>query len=80
MGAETQATQKGSLMVDKKTPADAERRLLDYNRSAAYLGISLRGMKQLAADNKILKVEVGHRVLFDKVDLDAYIDRLKRSA
>lgn len=67
-------------MVDKKTPADAERRLLDYTRSAAYLSISLRGMKQLAADGEIRKVEIGSRVLFDRVDLDSYIERLKRAS
>lgn len=67
-------------MVDKKTPADAERRLLDYTRSAAYLGISLRGMKQLAADGEVRKVEIGHRVLFDRSDLDAYIERIKKAS
>ena len=57
-----------------------ERRMLDYKNAAAYLSISLRGMKQLAADGKVPKVLIGHRVLFDKDDLDAFIDRIKRSA
>lgn len=67
-------------MVDKKIPADAERRLLDYTHLAAYLGISLRSAKQLAADGHIRKVQIGHRVLFDREDVDAYIERIKRSA
>lgn len=61
-------------------PRDAERRLLDYARMAAYMSVSLRTAKQLAADGQIRKVEIGHRVLFDKVDIDAYIDRIKKSA
>lgn len=67
-------------MVDKKVPADAERRLLDYTRLAGYLGISLRSAKQLAADGEIRKVQIGHRVLFDRADVDAYIERLKKVA
>lgn len=68
-------------MADKKIPADAERRLLDYTRSAAYLGISLRGMKELGGPNgQIRQVPIGARVLFDKADLDAYIERLKRAS
>lgn len=64
--------------MSKSAPADAVRRLLPYAYAAAYLGVSLRGMKQLAADGEVPKVEIGARVLFDRVDLDAYVDRCKR--
>lgn len=57
-----------------------ERRMYDYKSAALYLGISLRGMKGLAAEGKIRKVLIGHRVLFDKQDLDSFIDRTKASA
>lgn len=57
-----------------------ERRLLDYTKAAAYLSISLRSMKQLAADGKVPKVLIGHRVLFDKDDLDAFIEKIKRAS
>lgn len=57
-----------------------ERRMLKYADAAVYLGISLRSMKQLAADGKVPKVLIGHRVLFDREDLDAFIDRLKRAS
>lgn len=67
-------------MSPQKTPADAERRLLDYTRTAAYLGVSLRSAKQLAADGHIRKVQIGHRVLFDKADLDAYVERMKKAS
>jgi excisionase family DNA binding protein len=61
-------------------PVALERRLLNYARAAAYLGISLRAVKELAADGKIPKTPIGHRVLFDREDLDAFIERAKRSA
>lgn len=67
-------------MGDKPAPFDAERRLLDYARAAAYLGVSVRTMKALAAEGEVLKVQIGHRVLFDRVDLDAFVERLKRNA
>lgn len=63
------------------TPAaPLERRLLNYKRSAAYLGISERAVKELASLGKIPKTPIGHRVLFDVRDLDAFIDRAKASA
>lgn len=66
--------------MTKPLPRNAERRLLDYAHLAAYLSVSLRTAKQLAADGEIRKVQIGHRVLFDQVDVDAYIERVKRSA
>lgn len=55
-----------------------ERRLFTYDGLAAYLSISLRAAKQLAADGEIRKVPIGGRVRFDKADADAYIERIKR--
>lgn len=67
--------------MTRPLPRDTERRLLNYERAAAYLGISVRAMKNLGGPNgTIPRVELGHRKLFDKADLDDYIERLKRSA
>lgn len=57
-----------------------QRRLLPYKDAALYLGISLRSMKQLAADEQIRKTPIGHRVLFDVRDIDDYIERVKRAS
>lgn len=55
--------------------------MLDYARAAAYLGISVRGMKELGGPGgKVLQVKIGHRVLFDRDDLDAYIERVKKAS
>lgn len=66
--------------MTRALPRDAERRLLDYAHMAAYLGVSLRGAHELAKEGHVRKVQIGHRVLFDKVDLDAYIERIKRAS
>jgi excisionase family DNA binding protein len=57
-----------------------QRRMLPYRDAAMYLGISLRAMKQLAADGEINKTHIGHRVLFDVRDVDDYIERAKRAS
>lgn len=67
-------------MTGKKALPTAERRLLSYGNAAEYLGISLRGMKDLAANGEIRKVQIGHRVLFDRGDLDGYIERIKKAS
>ncbi len=61
--------------------ADLERRLLNYTRAAAYIGVSVRTMKEIGGPQGVVaQVKLGHRVLFDKVDLDAYIDRAKKAS
>lgn len=66
-----------------------ERRLLSYKLAAAYLGISERAMKEIGGPgssgkvkdrDKIQQVKIGHRVLFDRSDLDAYIERIKKAS
>lgn len=64
----------------KKNTIPAERRLMSYEDAASYLGISVRGMKQLAKDGLIRKTPIGARVLFDREDVDTYIERAKKSA
>lgn len=56
-----------------------ERRLLPYPAAAAYLGISVRSMKTLARDGNVPKTHIRHRVLFDREDLDRFIDAVKRA-
>lgn len=63
-----------------KSTHPAERRLMSYEDAASYLGISVRGMKTLAKEGHIRKTPIGSRVLFDREDVDSYIERVKRSA
>lgn len=62
-----------------KAPTDAVRRLLNYEYAAAYLGISIRAMKTLAADGAVPKVAINNNVRFDVADLDEYVERLKKA-
>lgn len=66
--------------MSPKTLPSNERRLLAYSQSAEYLGISLRTMKDLAANGEIRKVQIRGRVLFDRADLDGYIERIKKAS
>ena len=69
------------MTARKRDLPNAERRLLDYDYLAAYLGVSKRTAKELGGPNgKIPQVKIGHRVLFDRADVDAYVERIKRSA
>ncbi len=63
-----------------KTKTPIQRRLLDYTDVAAYLNVSVRQAKALAAAGEFIKVPIGSRVLFDTVDVDAYVDRIKGGA
>lgn len=67
--------------MTRPLPTDVERRLLNYERAAAYIGVSVRTMKELGGPNgRIPRVNIEGRVLFDKVDLDAFIDKTKRAS
>lgn len=56
------------------------RRLLSVPDAAAYLSIGKRTMEGLLRDGEVLKVRIGARTLVDQADLDAYIERIKRSS
>lgn len=59
----------------------ATKRLLDYKHLATYLSVSLATAKALGGPNgSIPRVEIGAKVLFDVADVDAWIERKKRSA
>ena len=61
-------------------PQGPVRRLLDYPALAVYLGVSKRQAEKLAKAGEFPKVTIGARVLFDVVDVDAYIERLKAAS
>lgn len=61
-------------------PADLVKRLFTVEDAAAYLSIGKRTMWRLIADGEVRKTPIGSRTLVDRADLDAYVDRVKRSA
>ena len=58
-------------------PADAPRRLLPLPEAAAYLGLSPWTVRELQWKGKLPRVDLGRKLLFDRVDLDDLIERQK---
>jgi excisionase family DNA binding protein len=66
--------------VETKIEAKVEARLLDVPAAAVYLGISPWYVRQLQWGKKVPVVRIGSKVLFDRKDLDAYVERAKLGA
>jgi excisionase family DNA binding protein len=62
------------------TNISPDRRLLDVEGAARYLSIGKRTMQTLLKDGEVPKVRIRSRTLVDPVDLDAYVERIKRQA
>jgi excisionase family DNA binding protein len=52
-------------------------RLLGVKATAAYLGASIWAVRTLAWSRAVPSLKIGNRVLFDRTDLDAYIEQQK---
>ena len=52
-------------------------RLLSQQEAAAYLGISYWMLRDLTFRGEVPHVKIGRRILVDRFDLDAYLDRAK---
>lgn len=61
-------------------PVQLERRMFPRKEAAYYIGISLRSLDTLAAEGQILKTKIAGRTVYDRSDLDAYIERVKRAS
>ena len=55
-------------------------RLLHVRAAAEYIGATVWFVRTLAWEKKIPHVLFGHRLLFDKADLDRYVDSQKVAA
>ena len=58
-------------------PSVSEPRLLSQQEAARYLGISYWTVRDLVFRREIPFIKIGRRVLVDRLDLDAYLDRSK---
>ena len=52
-------------------------RLLSQQEAAVYLGISYWTLRDLTFRGEVPHVKIGRRILVDRLDLDAYLDRVK---
>ena len=70
---------KGSTDASRRaldSPSHA-RRLLSVKEAAAYLSVSVWTVRGLGWSGEIPEVKIGRRVLFDREDLDRFIERSK---
>jgi excisionase family DNA binding protein len=58
-------------------PNVSDPRLLSQHEAARYLGISYWTIRDLVFRREIPPVKIGRRILVDRMDLDAYLDRSK---
>jgi excisionase family DNA binding protein len=63
-----------------KTTSLAEPRLLNIKMAAVYLSTSVWHMRQLVWEKKLPEVRFGTKLMFDRKDLDQFIDGLKERA
>jgi excisionase family DNA binding protein len=61
----------------KVEPITITPRLLCVKSAAAYLSATVWAMRKLAWNAEVPSVKIGGRLLFDRADLDSYIDRVK---
>jgi excisionase family DNA binding protein len=52
-------------------------RLLPIKAAAAYLSCTVWAVRSLAWNRQVPSLKLGNRILFDKKDLDAYVDAQK---
>jgi excisionase family DNA binding protein len=63
--------------TSKLPPAVVEPRLFSIKATAAYLSATVWFVRTLVWEKKIPSVRFGHRLVFDRADLDAYVERVK---
>ena len=73
-------TSKGKHDTSSRTLDSRSRvqRLLSVKEASLYLGISTWTIRSLGWNGEIPEVKIGRRVLFDREDLDRFIENSKR--
>lgn len=61
-------------------PTLTEPRLLNIKMAAVYLSASVWMMRQLVAEKKLPEIRFGTKLMFDRKDLDQFVDSLKDAA
>jgi len=67
-------------MTTVTSPEVVQPRLLRVNEAAKYLSTTVWCIRTLVWAKKIPSVTLGKRLLFDRADLDRYVDELKKVA
>jgi excisionase family DNA binding protein len=54
-----------------------EPRLLGIKQAATYLSATVWALRKMCWNRQIPHVRIGQRLLFDRADLDQYVDKVK---
>jgi excisionase family DNA binding protein len=57
-----------------------DKRLFTVKEAAVYLGSTTWCVRSLVWERKLPKLMMGKRLVFDRVDLDKFVDQLKQSS
>jgi len=70
-----------SKKVTEIAPATAvQPRMLTVKDAAVYLGTTVWQIRTLVWSKRLAAVRLGHRQVFDRCDLDSFIEKLKKAA
>jgi excisionase family DNA binding protein len=61
-----------------EVPSVVQPRLLTVKEAAVYLASSPWFIRSLVWDRKLPKLKLGNRLVFDRIDLDRFVDILKQ--
>ena len=64
----------------KSVPAPVQPRLLNVQQAANYLGVTVFFIRTLQWERQVRGLRLGHRLLFDQKDLDAFVEKAKVTA
>jgi excisionase family DNA binding protein len=64
----------------KPTVSLAEPRLLDVKGAATYLSTTVWCVRSLVWEKKLPSIRLGKKILFDRQDLDKFVESLKKDA
>jgi len=71
---------KGNQLIMTSGSVPDTARCLGVREAAIYLGATIWAVRSLAWERRLPFIRLGHRLLFDRQDLDRYIERSKVSA
>jgi len=67
-------------MKKVKSPDVVQPRLLTIKQAAAYLASTEWYVRTLVWERKVTFLRMGKRIVFDRADLDRYVDEMKKAA
>lgn len=71
---------KSNLLVGASSPAPATPRMLNVHAAAEYLGATVWFVRTIAWKKQIPTATFGNRLLFDRADLDRFVENQKTPA